>query len=53
MFKSPAIGLAALIINSILGTIIHNTQRVGAYLLWGGAIAVQILFWLVALDIIG
>jgi hypothetical protein len=53
VFRLPAIGLVALIANSSLGTLIHGRQRVGAYLLWGGAIAVQFLSWLVALNIIG
>jgi len=52
-FGLPAIGLVALIANSSLGILIHSRQRVGAYLLWGGAIAVQLLSWLVALNIIG
>jgi len=53
MFKLPAIGLVVLIVNSGLGILIHRRQRVGAYLLWGGTIAVQLLCWLAALNIIG
>ena len=53
VFKLPAVGLAALIANSSLGIFIHSQQKVGAYLLWGGAIAVQFLSWLVAFNIIG
>lgn len=53
VFKLPAIGLIAQIANSSLGILIHRRQRVGAYLLLGGAIAVQLLFWLAALNIIG
>lgn len=53
IFKLPAIGLVALIANSNLGILIHSRQRLGAYLLWGGTIAVQLLFWLAALNIIG
>jgi len=53
VFRLPAIGLAALMVNSSLGILIHGRQRVGAYLLWGGAIAVQLLSWLATLDIIG
>jgi len=52
-FRLPAIGLVALMVNSSLGILIHRRQRVGAYLLWGGAIAVQLLSWLVAFNIIG
>jgi hypothetical protein len=53
LFELPAIGLVAQITNSSLGILIHNRQRVGAYLLWGGAIAIQILLWLAVFDIIG
>jgi hypothetical protein len=53
VFRLPAIGLVALIVNSSLGILIHSRQRVGAYLLWGGAIAVQFLCWLAVLNVIG
>ena len=53
VFKLPAIGLITLVLNSSLGILIHNRQRVGAYLLWGGTIVVQFICWLAALDIIG
>ena len=53
LFKLPAIGLVALISNSSLGILVHSQQRVGAYLLWGGAIAVQFFSWLAALNMIG
>lgn len=53
VFRLPAIGLVALIANSSLGILIHGRQRVGAYLLWGGTVAVQLLSWLAALNIIG
>jgi hypothetical protein len=52
VFRLPAIGLVALIANSCLGILIHSRQKVGAYLLWGGAVVVQILCWLVALNTI-
>ncbi len=53
MFRLPASGLVALMVNSSLGILIHARQRVGAYLLWGGAVVVQLLSWLVALKIVG
>ncbi|MFQ5813189.1 MAG: PH domain-containing protein [Anaerolineae bacterium] len=53
VFKLPAIGLVALIVNSSLGILIHRRQRVGAYLLWGGTIVVQLLSWLTAFNVIG
>jgi hypothetical protein len=51
-FKPPAIGLVSLVINSSLGILIHHRQRVGAYLLWGGAVVVQFLSWLATLNIL-
>ncbi|MBM4467540.1 MAG: hypothetical protein FJ014_18635 [Chloroflexi bacterium] len=53
IFKLPAIGLATLLVNSSLGILIHRQQRVGAYLLWGGAVVVQLLTWLAVFNIIG
>jgi hypothetical protein len=53
VFRLPAIGLVALIANSGLGMLIHRQQKVGAYLLWGGSIAVQLLSWLAVFNIIG
>jgi hypothetical protein len=53
ILRLPAIGLVALIANSSLGILIHSRQRVGAYLLWGGAIVVQFLFWVAALNLVG
>ncbi len=53
ILKLPAIGLITLALNSSLGTPIHNRQRVGSYLLWGGAVVVQLLCWLAALNIVG
>ena len=50
IFKLPAIGLFALTVNSSLGILIHSRQRVAAYLLWGGAVVVQLLCWLTALN---
>ena len=53
VFRLPAIGLVALIANSSLGIFIHGRQKVGAYLLWGGAVVVQLLCWLTAFNVIG
>jgi len=52
VFKPPAIGLVSLVINSSLGILIHHRQRMGAYLLWGGAVVVQFLSWLATLNIL-
>jgi hypothetical protein len=53
IFRLPAIGLVSLLINSSLGILIHRRQRVGAYLLWGGAVVVQLLSWQAVFNIIG
>lgn len=53
ILRLPAIGLVAQIANSSFGILIHSRQRVGAYLLWGGAVVVQFLSWLAALNMIG
>jgi hypothetical protein len=52
ILKLPAFGLTTLTVNSSLGILIHSRQRVGAYLLWGGGIAVQLVCWLAALDVV-
>ena len=52
IFRLLAIGLVTLIVNSSMGILIHSRQRAGAYLLWGGAIAVQFLSWLVVVSIV-
>ncbi len=52
MFALPAIGLVVLIVNAVLGVPIHSRQKVGAYLLWGGSIAVQVLCWLAVLNVV-
>lgn len=53
IFEPTIIGLGILILNSSLGILIHHKQRVGAYLLWGGAVVVQLLSWLVAINVSG
>jgi len=43
LFLLPLIGLLAWGVNAIWGGVIYRRQRLGAYLLWGGAVAVQII----------
>jgi len=43
LFLLPLIGLLAWGINGVLGGLIYRRQRLAAYLLWGGAVAVQII----------
>jgi len=51
IFKLPAIGLLLLVLNSLFGLAIRRWQKLGAYLLLGVIIVVQVLFWLAALNI--
>jgi len=51
VLKPLAIGLITLVVNFSLGIVIHRRQRMGAYLVWGGVIVVQLLCWLAVLDI--
>ena len=57
IFKLPAIGLLLLVLNSLFGLAIYRCQlegcELGAYLLLGVTIVVQVLFWLAALNIMG
>jgi len=43
LFLLPLIGLLAWTINTAWGGLIYRRQRLAAYLLWGGTIAVQII----------
>jgi len=43
LFLLPLIGLLAWSINTVWGGVIYRRQRLAAYLLWGGAVAVQII----------
>jgi hypothetical protein len=52
LFALPIIGLIILGTNLVLGLILYRRERVGSYLLWGGAAAAQILFWLAILSIV-
>ncbi len=53
VFRLPGMGGLVLAINAALGFAVHQREKVGAYLLWGGAFVVQVIFWLAALSIIG
>ncbi len=52
LFALPIIGLIILGTNLIAGLILYKWERAGAYLLWGSAAAVQILFWLATLGLL-
>jgi hypothetical protein len=51
LFTLPIIGLIILGANTVLGLALYRHERAGSYLLWGAAVAVQILFWLAVLSI--
>ena len=53
LFLLPLIGLLAWGINGAWGGMIYRRQRPGAYLLWGGAVAVQIIAGLALWSLIG
>ena len=53
VFTLPFIGLMALGANVIAGVPMYLRERVGAYLLWGGALVVQVLAWVAAVGILG
>jgi len=52
VFLLPVIGLMSLGVNSVLGLPLYLRDRVGAYLLWGGAFVVQALAWVAAVGIL-
>ncbi len=53
LFLLPIIGLATMLANCGLGFSIYGREKLGTYLLLGGAAIVQIFLWLAALNIIG
>jgi hypothetical protein len=53
IFFIPLIGLLALLLNGALGAIAYRRERVASYLLWGGAVLVQVLVWTAAVGILG
>jgi hypothetical protein len=52
VFLLPMIGLLSLGANVAIGLPIYLRDRVGAYLLWSGALVVQALAWIAALGIL-
>jgi hypothetical protein len=45
VFITPFIGLLVLVFNGALGGLAYRYERMMSYLLWGGAVLVQILVW--------
>ena len=53
IFLLPLIGLSTLLLNGALGSFLYTRDRVASYLLWGGAILVQLLVWTATVGVLG
>lgn len=53
MFWMPGSGSILLAINTLLGLVLYRSQRMASYLLFVASIAIQILFLVAAISIIG
>jgi hypothetical protein len=51
LFTLPTLGLLMFIINAGLGILIYRWEKVGAYLLWGSALLLQICLWVAAITL--
>lgn len=51
-FVLPLIGLLALSVNTALGGLFYRREPTASYLLWGGTIAVQLLLWIGAVNLL-
>jgi len=52
VFIIPLIGLLALLLNGSLGGIAYQRERMASYLLWGGAVLIQVLVWAAVVGIL-
>jgi hypothetical protein len=53
VFITPLIGLLTLLFNGVLGGFAYRRERMISYLLWGGAVLVQVLVWTAVIGILG
>jgi hypothetical protein len=53
VFITPFIGLLVLVFNGFLGGLAYRRERMWSYLLWGGAVLVQLLVWIATLGLLG
>ena len=53
IFSIPLIGFLALLLNGVLGGLAYQRERMASYMLWGGAILVQVLMWTAVIGILG
>lgn len=52
LFTLPVAGAIVLILNSVLGGVLHYRDKLAAYLLWASAIVMQLCLWIALLTII-
>lgn len=52
IFIVPLIGLLTLLFNGTLGALAYRREKMVSYLLWGGALLVQLLAWKAAIGIL-
>ncbi len=52
IFILPLIGLLTFLLNGVLGGIVYRREQIASYLLWGGAILIQVLVWTAAIGIL-
>jgi uncharacterized membrane protein len=52
VFTIPVIGLAVLVVNTLIGWALNARERVASHLMWGGALFVQALIWVPAVRIL-
>jgi len=52
VFILPLIGVMALTVNTGLGLLVYQRERMAAYVLWGGALLVQLLLWVGAWNVL-
>ncbi len=53
ILRLPGIGFLALVVNAAIGAWVHPRERAAAILLASGALFVQVLMWLEAINITG
>ena len=52
IFVLPVISILVLLLNAAVGFVLLHRERIASYLLWGGALLVQLLAWAAAVGIL-
>ncbi len=52
VFILPLIGVMALTVNTGLGLLVYQRERMASYVLWGGTLLVQLLLWVGAWNVL-